>query len=205
MDWFEDFVYSQILRNTKLDQNDIKSQITKVKFIKRISSILILIMALATFLMLFDNIKSFGISIIASAGFLTVVLGFAAQKHLGSIFTNMQLAFSQPIKIDDVVVVENEWGTIEEINTCYVVIKLWDLRRMLVPINYFIEKSFQNLSHKKKNLIDSVFLYVDYSISLVALRQEIGRFLATSELWDKKVFTLQLTAFKENCIELRIL
>ena len=142
---------------------------------------------------------------IASAGVAGIVVGFAAQKSLGTLLAGIQIALTQPVRIDDVVIVEGEWGRIEEITLTYVVVRIWDLRRLVVPITYFIEKPFQNWTRTSADILGSVFLHVDYGVPVDALRKELTRILEASPNWDRKVNVLQVTDAKERTLELRAL
>ena len=178
---------------------------TQVKVLKRIAVALIAVFTLASMLMVFEPVRHLAQSLLASAGLAGVVLGFAAQKSLATLVAGVQIAFTQPIRIDDVVIVEGEWGRIEEITMTYVVVAIWDLRRMVLPITYFIEKPFQNWTRVSADLLGTVFLYVDYTVPVQAVREELDRILAVSKLWDKKVKGVQVTDSKERTLELRIL
>jgi small-conductance mechanosensitive channel len=178
---------------------------TQVGILKKIFVALVVLVCLACMLMVFEPVRSLGRSILASAGVAGIVLGIAAQKSLGTLLAGIQIAFSQPIRLDDVVIVEGEWGRIEEITLTYVVVAIWDLRRMVLPITYFIEKPFQNWTRSNAALLGTVFLYLDYTAPVAELRAELGRILEKSTLWDRKVKGLQVTDAKDNVIELRIL
>ena len=142
---------------------------------------------------------------LASAGVAGIVIGFAAQKSLATLLAGFQIALTQPIRIDDVVIVEGEWGRIEEITLTYVVVRIWDLRRLIVPITYFIEQPFQNWTRVSADILGTVFLYVDYNVPVDAVRKELTRLLEASPLWDRKVNVLQVTDSKEGTVELRAL
>jgi small-conductance mechanosensitive channel len=178
---------------------------TQVKILRKIAVSLIVIVTVALMLTNFDSVRSLGKSILASAGIAGIVIGIAAQKTLATFLAGIQIAFAQPIRLDDVVIVEGEWGRIEEINMTYVVVAIWDLRRMVLPITYFIEKPFQNWTRARADLLGSVFLYLDYTVPIAPLRAELDRILEASKLWDRKVKVLQVTDAKEHTIEIRIL
>jgi len=129
----------------------------------------------------------------------------AAKPALSNLLAGMQIALTEPIRIDDVVIVEGEWGRIEEVNTTYVVVCTWDLRRLIVPLTHFIEKPFQNWTRCSADLIGTVFLYTDYTVSVDEIRNELRRLLEANHLWDRKVCALQVTDAKEHTIELRAL
>jgi small-conductance mechanosensitive channel len=178
---------------------------TQIRVIERILTALIILFTIAFMLMISPKVRQIGISLIASAGIAGIILGFAAQKTLGNFIAGIQLAFAQPIRIDDVVIVENEWGWIEEISLTYVVVRIWDLRRLVVPISYFIEKPFQNWTRISADLLGTVFLYADYTVPVNEVREELTRILNSSPRWDKKVNVLQVTNADNRTIELRAL
>ena len=178
---------------------------TQFSFLRKLGIFLVMLIAGASILMLFDGARQLGTSLLTSAGILGLVVGFAAQKILGNLLAGFQIALTQPIRIDDAVIVENEWGWIEELTLTYVVVRLWDWRRLVLPINYFIEKPFQNWTRNSAELIGSVFLYTDYAVPLEPLRAELTRLLAAHPLWDGKVNVLQVTDSRERVIELRAL
>ena len=132
-------------------------------------------------------------------------MGFASQKILGGMLAGVQLAFTQPIRLDDVVVVENEWGRIEEINLTYVVVKIWDERRLILPTTYFIEKPFQNWTRTNADILGTVFIYTDYNVPLEKLRNELNRLLQTTDLWDGKTSAMEVTDSTDRTMEIRAL
>jgi len=178
---------------------------TQIRIIEHIVNLLIWVLTMALMIMTFSQIKELGTSIFASAGIMTIIIGFAAQKTLGNVIAGIQIAVSQPIRLEDVVVVENECGSIEEITLTYIVVRLWDLRRMVLPISYFIEKPFQNWTRNSTDMLGTVFLYVDYEVSLEKLRVQLDKILQESSSWGKKVNSLQVTDMKEKTLELRVL
>ncbi|MGB2599197.1 MAG: mechanosensitive ion channel domain-containing protein, partial [Candidatus Omnitrophota bacterium] len=159
----------------------------------------------ALVLMTFEKVRQLGTSLLASAGIIGVILGFAAQKTLGNFIAGLQIALAQPIRIDDVVIVEDEWGWIEEITLTYVIVRIWDLRRLVVPISYFIEKPFQNWTRISADILGSVFIYADYTVPVKELRSELTRILEESQHWDKKVNGLQVTNTTAQTVEIRAL
>ncbi|OVE73454.1 hypothetical protein BVX93_01560 [bacterium B13(2017)] len=187
------------------DNLEARKMHTQVRVIRRILKIIVFILALSCILITFDKVKQLGVSILASAGVVGIILGFAAQKSIATLFAGLQIAITQPIRLDDVVIVENEWGWIEEITLTYVVVKIWDLRRLVVPITYFIEKPFQNWTRISADLLGTVFIYTDYRIPIQEVRNELENILKNSNLWDKKAWCLQVTDSKENTLELRAL
>lgn len=178
---------------------------TQVNVLRRIAIAVILLITVAAILMTFPRVRQLGTAILASAGIAGIVLGFAAQRTLGNLIAGLQIAFTQPMRIDDVVIVEGEWGRIEEITLTYVVVKIWDLRRLVVPITYFIEKPFQNWTRVTSDILGTVYLYADYTIPIDAVRTELGRILEQAEHWDGKVNVLQVTNTSERTVELRAL
>jgi small-conductance mechanosensitive channel len=178
---------------------------TQIKILEKVVVYVIIITAIGLILLSFENIRKIGIGIFASAGLAGIIIGLSAQKVVGALLAGIQIAFTQPFRIDDAVLVENEWGWIEEINLTYVVVRLWDKRRLVLPSTYFLEKPFQNWTRTNADIIGSIFLYTDYNIPFSALRDELTRLLNTSKLWDKDVNVLQVTDSKETTIEIRIL
>jgi small-conductance mechanosensitive channel len=178
---------------------------TQFQFLKKLIVIVICVVTLAIVLMSFEKIRQLGTTLLASAGVVGLVIGIAAQKFLGTILAGFQIAFTQPIRLNDVVIVENEWGWIEEITLTYVVVRIWDLRRLVLPINYFIDKPFQNWTRASSNILGTLYVYSDYTIPVQEIREELMRLAAASPLWDGKVCGLQVTDAKEKTIELRAL
>lgn len=201
---FEQFI---LRRYKPEDKGDLEARrvVTHVSLIRKIVDVLIIIIAVAGVLMTFDTVRQIGLSILASAGIAGIVLGFAAQRSLQTLIAGIQIAITQPIRIDDVVIVENEWGRIEEITLTYVVVQLWDQRRMIVPITYFIDKPFQNWTRSSSEIIGTVYLYVDYEVSIDKIRKELERITASTALWDGRIARLQVTNTTEKSVELRAL
>ncbi len=178
---------------------------TQILLIQRILIVIILFVTLAIMLLTFDKVRQIGMSLLASAGIIGIILGFAAQKTLGNLLAGIQIAIAQPIRLGDVVIIENEWGWIEEINLTYVVMRIWDLRRLIIPISFFIENPFQNWTRISAALLGTVYLYADYTVPVEAVRQELFRILEKSEYWDGKVKGLQVTNTTDRIVELRAL
>lgn len=178
---------------------------TQIAVVQRIMSFVVIVLGIASFFLLFDNLRGIGVSLVASAGVAGIVLGFAAQKTLGNLLAGIQIALSQPIRIDDVVIVEDEWGWVEEITLTYVVIRIWDLRRLILPISYFIEKPFQNWTRTSARILGSVFLYTDYTLPVDALREKTSEILKDHAKWDGDVNVVQVTNCKPETMELRVL
>lgn len=178
---------------------------TQINLLEKVIIFIIIFFAIGIVLLSFDNIRKIGIGLFASAGLAGIIIGLSAQKIVGSLLAGIQIAITQPFRIDDAVLVENEWGWIEEINLTYVVVRIWDKRRLILPSTYFLEKPFQNWTRTSADIIGSVFIYTDYTISFQAMRDELSRLLNGSELWDKNVNVLQVTDSKESALEIRIL
>ncbi len=178
---------------------------TQFNILESVFVVMIVIIAIGAILMLFEEVRKFGISLFASAGVAGIIIGFAAQKFIGAVIAGLQIAITQPIRLDDVVVIEGEWGRIEEITLTYVVVKIWDLRRLVVPSTYFFEKPFQNWTRTSADILGTVFIYTDYHVSFDAMREELTRVLESTPLWDKKVNVLQVTDAKQNGVEVRAL
>jgi small-conductance mechanosensitive channel len=178
---------------------------TQLTVLVRIVMVIAIVIAGAGILMTFDKIRQVGMSILASAGILGIIVGFAAQRSLGTLIAGLQIALTQPVRLDDVVVVEGETGVIEELTLTYVVIRVWDLRRLVVPVTHFLEKPFQNLTRLSADLLGTVFFHVDYMFPVDELRQALHDILNSSGNWDKQVWGLQVTNTGERSIELRAL
>lgn len=178
---------------------------TQIQILKKVVIVVVTILALAAILMTFDRVRHLGASILASAGIAGIIVGLAAQRSIATLFAGIQIALTQPIRIDDVVIVENEWGRIEEITLTYVVVRIWDLRRLIVPITYFIEKPFQNWTRISADLLGTVFLYADYRVPIRAVREELHRIVEGLKQWDGQVCKLQVTNATERTVELRAL
>jgi small-conductance mechanosensitive channel len=182
-----------------------RKHITQVRILKRALHTLIVVVTLSAVLMTFEPVRQYGLSLFASAGVAGLVVGLAARPLLTNLIAGIQIATTQPIRIDDQVVIENESGRIEEITSTYVVVRLWDLRRLIVPLTLFIEKPFQNWTRDSTNLIGTVLLYVDFTAPVDAIRAKFMEIVQSSELWDGQVAKLQVTDSRENSIELRAL
>ena len=196
------------LRRFRLDIDDnllARKHNTQVRVLSRSIDVLLVMLTLGAALMTFPAVRQYGLSLFASAGVAGIVVGLAARPVLSNLMAGVQLAMTQPIRLYDAVVVENEYGTIEEITSTYVVVKLWDLRRMIVPLTYFIEKPFQNWTRETTALVGSVMIYVDYTAPVGIIREKFNEILKQSGKWDEKTAALQVTDFKEGTMELRCL
>ena len=188
-------------------ENNLKARkvYTQYMILENIIIFIIVTLALGISLMSFESIRSVGISVLTSAGIAGIIIGLAAQKAIATLLAGIQIALTQPIRVDDVVIVEGEWGWIEEINLTYVVVRVWDKRRLVVPTTYFIEKTFQNWTRSSADILGTVFIYADYGLPIEAIREEQTRLLNSTDLWDGKVNVLQVTNATEKTMELRIL
>lgn len=179
---------------------------TQTKVLVRTLSFIVVLFGCATMLMTFPTARQFGTSLLASAGLAGLAVGFAAKPVLGNLIAGLQIALTQPIRLDDVVIVENEWGRIEEITGSYVVVRIWDDRRLIVPLQWFIENPFQNWTRMSSSLTGAVTLWVDYAIPLEPLRQELDRLCKeVPQLWDGRVSVLQVIDSNERAIQIRVL
>jgi len=178
---------------------------TNVSLLRKIVNVLVIIVAIASVLMTFQTVRQIGLSILASAGLAGVVIGFAAQRSLQTLIAGIQIAITQPVRLGDVVVVENENGRVEEITLTYVVVRLWDQRRIIVPITWFIDKPFENWTRTSAELTGAVTLRVSYAVPVEAVRREFERIAAKSPLWDRRVARLEVTDAADATMELRAL
>jgi len=178
---------------------------TQLMYVKKIVIVLLVSFCVTLILLSIPGVRKFGTTILAGAGVAGIIIGFALQKSLVNLFAGIQIAFTQPIKIDDAVVVEKEWGWIEEINLTYVVVRIWDLRRLVLPITYFTENAFQNWTRNNAQILGSVFLYVDYSMPLDVLRAHFEKVLSETKLWDRETQVLQVTDTSEKTMTIRLL
>lgn len=178
---------------------------TQSAVIQRLAVVLIGGVGLAVMLLRFESFRQIGAGILASAGVAGIIVGFAAQKALGNLLAGFQIAVTQPIRVDDVVVVEGEWGRIEEITLTYVVVRIWDLRRLVLPISHFLEKPFENWTRTSAKILGTVYLHLDHRVPVAAVRHQLERFVAESEHWDGDVVRLHVTDTSERAVELRAL
>jgi small-conductance mechanosensitive channel len=197
------------LRRFRLDVDDnllARKHNTQVRVLSRTIDVLLVMLTLGAALMTIPAVRQYGISLFASAGVAGIIAGLAARPVLSNLMAGVQLAMTQPIRLFDAVVVENEHGTIEEITSTYVIVKLWDWRRMIVPLTHFIEKPFQNWTREASALIGTVMIYVDYRAPVGIIREKFHEILKQSDnKWDEKVASLQVTDLKEGTMELRCL
>jgi small-conductance mechanosensitive channel len=196
------------LRRFSLDTDDnllARKHVTQMRILQRVAKTLLVILTIAVALMTLDPVRQYGVSLFASAGAAGLILGLAARPVLSNLLAGIQIAMTQPIRVEDQVIVEGEFGTIETITTSYVVVRLWDLRRMIMPLTYFIEKPFQNWTYETTDLLGSVILHADFTVSVERLRQKLGEIVRDNKLWDGKLAVLQVTDAPANMVELRAL
>lgn len=196
-----------LLRYDVTAENNLRARkiYTQFLILENIIIFILIILAIGISLMTFESIRAVGVSLLTSAGIAGIILGLSAQKVIGTLLAGIQIAITQPIRLDDVVIVDGEWGKIEEINLTYVVVRIWDQRRLVVPSTYFIENTFQNWTRQSAEILGTVFIYTDYEVPLEALREELTRLLNNTPHWDGKVNVLQVTNTTERTVELRAL
>ena len=182
-----------------------RKHVTQVRVLRRVVDTLLIIVIVGAALMTFEPVRQYGVSLFASAGVAGLVVGLAARPVLSNLIAGIQLAVTQPIRIEDAVIVENESGQVEEITATYVVLRLWDMRRMIVPLSYFIEKPFQNWTRESSTLTGIVFLHVDFTTPVDRVRDKALAIIKASPLWDGNLATLQVTDTTNSVMQLRIL
>lgn len=196
---------------TKLHPSDVADNLqarrvlTQTRVLSRTAMGVLLVVGLSFILMTFPGVRQLGASLLASAGVAGLVVGLAAKPVFSNLIAGLQIALSQPIRIDDVLVVTGEWGRVEEITGSYVVMRLWDERRLIVPLQWFIENPFQNWTRRSADILGTVMLSVDYSLPLAPLRAEVQRLCEASTGWDRRVCKVQVTDSNERGMQLRVL
>jgi len=178
---------------------------TQFQMLNRIVMILVIVVALSMMLMTFPDIRHIGVSILASAGIASLVVGMAMKDTLSNLIAGVQIAFAQPFRIGDAVVIEGEWGWIEEIGMMYVVVRIWDLRRLVLPLSYFLAHPFQNWTRTSADLLGYTYLYTDYTVPVDAVRAELKRICEESPMWNGKVCGLQVSDSDAHTMQLRAL
>lgn len=205
---FVDALVKRRISKLKLDAEDnleARKSATRLDVIRRIWIVLATVFTIAAALTVIPGVKQIGISLFASAGIAGLAIGLAARPMLSNLIAGLQIAFTQPVRIDDAVVVENEWGWIEEIGLFYVVIRIWDWRRLIVPLSYFIEKPYQNWTRRSASIIGSVFWTVDYHAPIGAMREKLEEICKDTPLWDGNVVNLQVTESQGTSVTIRAL
>lgn len=196
------------MRQFKIDVEDnllARKHLTQTRILRRTASVLIVLLTLGFALMTFSEVRQYGVSLLASAGAAGIIAGLALQPFLTNLIAGIQIATTQPIRLDDAVIVEGEWGRVEEISSTYVVVKLWDWRRMVLPLTYFIQQPFQNWTRESASLIGTAMVYVDYSAPIEVLRKKLEEIAAGSPLWDRNVVNLAVTDLTERTMQVRCL
>ncbi|MER5170417.1 mechanosensitive ion channel domain-containing protein [Thioclava sp. GXIMD2076] len=196
------------MRRFKLDAEDnllARKHVTQTRILLRVANVAIVVLAVAAALMTVPAVRQYGVSLLAAGGAAGIVVGLALQPILKNLIAGIQLALTQPIRIDDALIVEGEWGWVEEITSAYVVLKLWDWRRLVVPLSYFIEQPFQNWTRDNAELIGTCMFYLDHSADVGKLRKVAQQLVAQNRLWDGKVYAMQVTDFRERVMEIRVL
>lgn len=178
---------------------------TRTNVLRRILSVVVLVITGAAMLMTFPAVRALGASILASAGIISLVAGLAAQPLLTNLLAGIQIAMTQPLRIDDIVVVNGEWGTVEEINVAFLVVRIWDRRRLILPLSYVLQNPFENWTYKTNDLLGYVLVYADYTVDVEAVRTEFKRLLDTTPWWDRKSWSLEVTALDNRTMTMRAL
>lgn len=178
---------------------------TQLTVVTRILTALIWLVGIAAALMTFPSVRQLGASMLASAGIAGLVVGLAAQRTLGNFIAGLQIALTEPINLDDVVIIEGEWGRIEEITATYVVVRIWDQRRLIVPFSWFIERPFQNWTRRSAEVLGTVFLWTDYSVPVERIREEAERIARNSDNWDGRTVGAVVTDCSERAVQVRVL
>ena len=197
--------YTQRFNLNVADNLQARKAVTQLRVFKQALDAGLILLTAGFALMSFDSVREFGISLFASAGVAGIAAGLAARPVLGNLIAGMQIAVTQPIRLGDVLVINTQWGTVEEITSTYVVMKLWDWRRYVVPLSYFFDNPFENWTRTSSNLIGTVYLYVDYTVPVQRVREKLEEIAKGSKLWDGQIVNLQVSDAKDNVIELRAL
>jgi small-conductance mechanosensitive channel len=179
--------------------------VTQTRVLSRTASVFVIVVGAALVLMTFPGVRQVGTSLLASAGVAGIVVGFAARPVLANLIAGLQIALTQPIRVDDVLVVAGEWGRVEEIGGTFVVVRLWDDRRLVVPLQWFIENPFENWTRTTSALTGTVMLWVDYRMPMAPLREELKRLVDDDPRWDRRLALLQVTDANERAMQVRIL
>lgn len=198
-------------RNVVEDRNDLSAEdnlmarrrTTRVRILNRIAQVVIVFLTISFMLLAIPSVRAVGVTLVASAGLAALAVGAAAQPALKNLIAGVQMAFTEPIRIDDVVIVEGEWGKIEDIRLTFVVVKIWDDRRLVVPVSYFLERPFENWTRETGHLLGTVYLYVDHGADIPALHKAWEDAVRANKRWDGRVVLLQVTDHKPEGIELR--
>jgi small-conductance mechanosensitive channel len=198
-------LYLARVRGEGVDVLVARKHMTQVRILRQVVDTVIVVLTVSSALMTFEAVRQYGVSLFASAGVAGLVAGLAARPMLSNLIAGLQIATTQPIRLDDEVVVENQWGRVEEINSTYVVLGLWDLRQLIVPLSYFIEKPFENWTRDSTTLIGAVVFHVSYAVPIERLRAAAIEIVKASPYWDGDVAKLQVQDAKESSLELRVI
>jgi small-conductance mechanosensitive channel len=198
-------IYTRRFTQGAADSVAARKMMTQIRILERAGGLLIVIVTAAAALMTFPDVRQYGVSLLASAGAAGLIVGLALQPVLGNLFAGIQLAITQPIRIEDSIVVEGEWGWVEEITSTYVVVRIWDWRRLVLPLKYFIERPFQNWTRDGASIIGNVMLHVDYTAPVPLLRKKAEELVRQSKLWDGQVVNLQVVEAFNDTMQLRLL
>lgn len=178
---------------------------TRISVLRSAGVVVVTIITASVILMSFPSVRQLGVSLLASAGLLALVVGMAARPALENLIAGLQIALTQPIKLDDVVVIEGEWGRIEEITTTYVVVRIWDARRLILPLSYFITNPIENWTRKTSDILATVTVHTDYTVAVEEVRKELHTILQASPHWDGRTWGMQVTGSTDSSMELRAL
>jgi small-conductance mechanosensitive channel len=198
-------IYMRRFRVDAADNLLARKHLTQVRILRRAAIILVVIVTAGFALMTVSGVRQWGVSLLAAGGAASIIVGLALQPLLSNLIAGIQIAMTQPIRIDDAVVVESEWGNVEEITATYVVVRIWDQRRLVLPLSYFLQKPFQNWTRETSELIGVVMLHVDYAAPVAAIRSKLEEIVRASPLWDGRTVVLQVTELRERTMELRCL
>lgn len=198
-------LYMRRYRTDEPDNLLARKHLTQVRILRRSIATLIVLVTAALALMTIPAVRQLGVSLLAAGGAAGIIVGLALQPVLSNLMAGVQIALTQPIRIDDAVIVEGEWGNVEEITSTYVVIRIWDLRRLIVPLKYFMDKPFQNWTRQSSKLMGTAMFYVDFRTPVAEVRAELEKIVKASPKWDKDVVVLQVTDIRDRVMELRCL
>lgn len=190
---------------TAADNLEARKVHTQTRVLSRTIMIIVGVIGFAAIIMTFPSIRQIGASLLASAGLAGLVVGLAARPTIGNLIAGLQIALTQPIRLDDVVIIDGEWGRIEEITSTYVVLRIWDQRRLIVPLQKVIEESFQNWTRESADILGTVFIHADYTVPFDAVREELKRIVEGSDKWDRRTVGLVVTEATERSVQLRAL
>ncbi|BAT19449.1 mechanosensitive ion channel family protein [Asaia bogorensis] len=195
----------KITARDHVDDIMIRTHQTQIRVLRRLTEILVGIVTVATALMTFDSVRQYGVSLFASAGAASLIVGLSARGLLTNLLAGVQIAITQPIRMEDLIIINGDWAWVEEITSTYVVLRVWDWRRHIVPISYFLENRFENWTHNSAAIIGVVFLYVDYEAPIETIRGFLAEIIKTCPLWDGKVFDCQVADCDAQTLKIRII